>query len=66
VPPRRGQVSGMHTLERDVSSQPDLTLQGQAPSFGRLRDPGQRLGSGDPFTRPSQTRMYPPKTNHWD
>ena len=60
------QASGIETLARDVSSQPDLTLQGQTPSFGRVRGSAQRLGSGDSASRSGRTRPYPPKTNNWD
>ena len=70
IQPRPGngarQVSGIQTLERDVSSQPDLTLHGQAPSFDRMGNPGQRLGSGDPYSRPGRNRLHPPKNNNWE
>ena len=69
MPPRRANnsrlVSGFPREESEVSSAPDLSLQGRAPSFDRQRGSGQRLGSGDPF-RPSRGRLYPPKSNNYD
>ena len=70
LPPRRAnnlrQFSDIHNAERDVSSQPDLALEGQAPEFDRRRGRGQRLGSEDSGSRPGRKQFHPPRNNNWD